>query len=43
MVTLIKYFKSVKRMKAAPEEEIASVVGPAKAKKIIEYYKDTDK
>ncbi|MFP9116649.1 excinuclease ABC subunit UvrC [Flavobacterium sp. RNTU_13] len=43
MVTLIKHFKSVKRMAAAPEEEIAKVVGPAKAKKITEYYKDKAK
>lgn len=40
MVTLIKHFKSVKRMTAAPEEEIAKVVGPAKAKKITEFYKE---
>lgn len=40
MVTLLKHFKSVKRMTAAPEEEIAKVVGPAKAKKITEFYKE---
>ena len=38
MVTLLKHFKSVKRMIAAPAGEIAKVVGPAKAKKIIEFY-----
>lgn len=38
MVTLLKHFKSVKRLKAAPEAEIAQVVGPSKAKKIIDYY-----
>ncbi|MES2486555.1 MAG: helix-hairpin-helix domain-containing protein, partial [Bacteroidota bacterium] len=38
MVTLIKEFKSVKRLKEAPEADIAKVVGPSKAKKIIEYY-----
>ncbi len=38
MVTLIKEFKSVKRLKEAPEADIAKVVGPAKAKKITEYY-----
>jgi len=38
MVTLITHFKSVKRMAAAPEAEIAKVVGPSKAKKITEYY-----
>ena len=43
MITLIKHFKSVKRMKAAPEDEIAKVVGPAKAKKIMEFYKETEK
>jgi len=43
MVTLIKHFKSVKRMKASPEDEIAKVVGPAKAKKITEFYKETEK
>ena len=43
MVALLKHFKSVKRMTAAPEEEIAKVVGPAKAKKITEFYKDKNK
>jgi excinuclease ABC subunit C len=43
MVTLIKHFKSVKRMIAAPEEEIAQVVGPSKAKKITEFYKEKNK
>ncbi len=38
MVALLKEFKSVKRMAAAPEEAIAKVVGPAKAKKIKEFY-----
>ncbi|KOS06833.1 excinuclease ABC subunit C [Flavobacterium akiainvivens] len=38
MVALIKEFKSVKRLKEAPEADIAKVVGPAKAKKITEYY-----
>jgi excinuclease ABC subunit C len=42
MVTLIKHFKSVKRMKAAAEDEIAKVVGPSKAKKITEFYKDKE-
>lgn len=40
MVTLLKHFKSVKRLTAAPEEEVAKVIGPAKAKKITEFYKD---
>lgn len=43
MVTLLKHFKSVKRMAASSEEEIAKVVGPSKAKKITEYYKAKDK
>ncbi|TRW22519.1 excinuclease ABC subunit UvrC [Flavobacterium zepuense] len=38
MVTLIKHFKSVKRLSAAPEEEIAKIIGPSKAKKITEFY-----
>ncbi len=40
MITLLKHFKSVKRLSAAPEEEIAKVVGPSKAKKITEHYKN---
>ncbi|WP_116789942.1 excinuclease ABC subunit UvrC [Flavobacterium psychrotrophum] len=43
MITLIKHFKSVKRMAASTEEEIAKVVGPSKAKKITEYYTDKTK
>lgn len=39
MITLLKHFKSVKRLSAAPEEDIAKVVGPSKAKKITEFYK----
>lgn len=38
MVTLLKHFKSVKRLKEAPESEISTVVGPSKAKKITEFY-----
>lgn len=38
MITLLKQFKSVKRLSAAPEDEIAKVVGPGKAKKIKEFY-----
>ncbi|QYJ68895.1 excinuclease ABC subunit UvrC [Flavobacterium litorale] len=38
MVTLLKYFKSVKRLKEATEPDIAKVIGPAKAKKIAEFY-----
>ncbi|OYQ45501.1 excinuclease ABC subunit C [Flavobacterium cyanobacteriorum] len=39
MITLLKHFKSVKRLKEAPENEISKVVGPSKAKKITEFYK----
>ena len=39
MLTLIKHFKSVKRLKLATEKEISDVIGIAKAKKISEFYK----
>jgi excinuclease ABC subunit C len=39
MLTLIKHFKSVKRLKLATEKEISDVIGVAKAKKISEFYK----
>ena len=39
MQTLIKHFKSVKRIKEASEIEISVVVGVSKAKKIHEFYK----
>lgn len=38
MVTLLKEFKSVKRLSAAPEADIARVIGPSKARKITEFY-----
>jgi len=38
MQALIKHFKSVKRLKEAPESAIAEVVGPSKAKKITDFY-----
>ncbi len=38
METLIKHFKSVKRLKLASETEIAAIIGPSKAKKIVSYY-----
>lgn len=38
MVALLKHFKSVKRIKEAPVDEISKVVGPSKAKKISEFY-----
>jgi excinuclease ABC subunit C len=40
MLTLIKHFKSVKRLKLASEKEISDVVGASKAKKISEFYKE---
>lgn len=40
MQTLIKHFKSVKRLKEATEKEISDVIGVAKAKKISEFYKE---
>lgn len=42
MITLLKHFKSVKRMSASTEEEISKVVGPSKAKKISEFYHTKD-
>jgi excinuclease ABC subunit C len=38
MQTLIKHFKSVKRLKMATENEISAVVGLSKAKKITDFY-----
>ncbi len=38
MLTLVKHFKSVKRLKLASEKEISEVVGVSKAKKISEFY-----
>jgi excinuclease ABC subunit C len=38
MLTLIKHFKSVKRLQLATEKEISEVVGVAKAKKISDFY-----
>jgi excinuclease ABC subunit C len=38
MLTLLKHFKSVKRVKLATEKEISEVVGASKAKKIYEFY-----
>lgn len=40
--TLLKHFKSVKRIREATEEEIASVVGVAKAKIVVEGLKKED-
>lgn len=38
MITLIKHFKSVKRLSQATEKEISAVVGVSKAKKITDFY-----
>jgi excinuclease ABC subunit C len=38
MLTLLKHFKSVKRLKEATEKEITQVVGVSKAKKITDFY-----
>ena len=40
MLTLLKHFKSVKRLKLATEKEISDVVGVSKAIKISEFYKN---
>ena len=40
MLTLLKHFKSVKRLKLATEKEISEVVGVSKAKKISDFYKN---
>lgn len=42
MQTLIKHFKSVKRLKLATENEISSVIGLAKAKKISDFYNNNN-
>jgi excinuclease ABC subunit C len=41
MITLIKHFKSVKRLSQATEKEISEVVGVSKAKKITDFYNPT--
>lgn len=42
MLTLIKHFKSVKRLEKATEIEISKVVGASKAKKITDFYNKID-
>ncbi|WP_395060260.1 excinuclease ABC subunit UvrC [Flavobacterium sp.] len=42
MLTLIKHFKSVKRLKLATEKEISDVIGISKAKKITDFYNKLD-
>ena len=39
METLIKHFKSVKRLKLASEKEISDIIGLSKAKKITDFYR----
>lgn len=39
MITLLKHFKSVKRLQNASEKDISEVVGLSKAKKITDFYK----
>ena len=39
MITLLKHFKSVKRLSEATLEAISGVVGPSKAKKIYDFYR----
>lgn len=43
MQTLIKHFKSVKRLKEATESAIAEVIGSSKAKKIVDFYHEQNK
>ncbi len=42
MLVLIQHFKSVKRLKLAPEKEISEVVGVSKAKKITDFYRTSN-
>ncbi|ESU19370.1 excinuclease ABC, C subunit [Flavobacterium cauense R2A-7] len=42
MIALIKHFKSVKRLSKATEKEISDVVGLSKAKKIVEFYSESN-
>ncbi|MBT8393445.1 MAG: excinuclease ABC subunit UvrC [Bacteroidia bacterium] len=38
VVDLLKHFKSVKRIRLSKFEELATIIGPSKAQKIINYY-----
>jgi len=38
MISLIKHFRSVKRLSKATEEQISEVIGQAKAKKVFSFY-----
>ncbi len=39
---LMKHFKSLKRLREATEEEIAAVVGPAKARILASHFADSE-
>ncbi|MDY0089570.1 MAG: excinuclease ABC subunit UvrC [Flavobacteriaceae bacterium] len=43
VITLLKHFKSVKRLTQATENEISEVVGITKAKKIYDFYRELNK
>lgn len=43
MISLIKHFRSVKRLSKASEEDIAQVIGPSRAKKVFEFYSSFNK
>lgn len=40
---LLSHFKSVKRIKEASEEEISSIIGNSRAKKVINFFKSEEK
>ncbi|MEH6408164.1 MAG: helix-hairpin-helix domain-containing protein, partial [Leeuwenhoekiella sp.] len=42
VVELLKHFRSVSRVKEASEKTLAEVVGPAKAKIILNHYKNNE-
>lgn len=37
---LLKYFKSVKKIKSAPQEELSALIGTSKAKKVFTHYNE---
>lgn len=43
MISLIKHFRSVKRLSKASEEDIAQVIGLSRAKKVFEFYSSFNK
>ena len=40
---LLSHFKTVARIKAAPDEELSKIVGPAKTRKIREHFRQSEK